>query len=214
MRGLDEIVDPIAWCRRMSAATKGQQCQDERGEPHDGGCIMTSDMKTLRIVALALSVAIFSPPLTAQSDGARLKRLEDVQEIQTLLLNYGRALDARDFKAYSQLFAKDGAWSGGMGTIQGPAAIQAFMEKAIPGPNAQHNFHILSNFVIDVNGDTATAWSRWMFIVPGPNNTAVVSQSGRYDDTLVREDGKWKFKRRVASNDIPSAGPPPAQLKN
>jgi len=34
----------------------------------------------------------------------------------------------------------------------------------------------------------------------------------RYDDTLVREDGKWKFKRRVASNDIPSAGPPPVLL--
>ena len=86
------------------------------------------------------------------------------------------------------------------------------MEKAIPGPNAVHNHHILSNFVIDVTGDTATAWSRWMFMVPGPNNTAVAAQSGRYEDTLVREDGKWKFKRRVASNDIPAGGPPPAQL--
>jgi hypothetical protein len=30
-----------------------------------------------------------------------------------------------------------------------------------------------------------------------------VSQAGRYDDTFVRENGHWKFKRRVASNDIP-----------
>ena len=28
--------------------------------------------------------------------------------------------------------------------------------------------------------------------------------SGRYDDVLVREDGRWRFKRRVASNDIPA----------
>jgi uncharacterized protein (TIGR02246 family) len=169
-----------------------------------------------------MSAALGRPaPLQAQNAGAstrnpqtadRVQRIEDTMEIERLLLNYGRHLDARDFKAYSLLFAKDGVWSGGMGTVQGPAAIQAFMEKAIPGPNAVHNYHVLSNFVIEVNGDTATAWSRWMFMVPGPNNTAVAAQSGRYDDTLVREDGRWKFKRRVASNDIPSSGPPPVQL--
>jgi len=185
---------------------------------------MSAAMKTSRIALAAVLAVTALAPVAAQSAAesathrrlaARIQNLEDRAAIERLLLEYGRALDARDFKAYSQLFARDGVWQGGMGTVQGPAAIQAFMEKAIPGPNAAHNYHILSNFVIDVDnvkGDTATAWSRWMFMVPGPNNTAVVSQSGRYEDTLVREDGKWKFKRRVASNDIPSAGPPPVQL--
>lgn len=177
-------------------------------------------MNSARIVsAVLLAILAAAAPARAQGASERnrqtaaaVQRLEDRDAIERLLLDYGRTLDARDFKAYSLLFARDGVWAGGMGTVQGPAAIQAFMEKAIPGPNAVHNFHLLSNFVIDVNGDTATAWSRWMFMVPGPNNTAVAAQSGRYDDTLVREAGKWKFKRRVASNDIPSAGPPPAQL--
>ncbi|HUK35037.1 MAG TPA: nuclear transport factor 2 family protein [Vicinamibacterales bacterium] len=136
-----------------------------------------------------------------------MQRLADTQEIQTLLLNYGRYLDARDFKAYSSLFARDGVWAGGMGTVQGPADIQALMEKSFRGPNTAHNFHLLSNFIIEVNGDTATAWSRWTFMAPGPNNTPVAAQAGRYEDTLVREDGHWRFKRRVASNDIPSGGP-------
>jgi hypothetical protein len=180
-------------------------------------------MARITTFAIGFGVAALfaATPLRAQNVGAstrnrqtadRVQRIEDTMEIERLLLNYGRHLDARDFKAYSLLFARDGVWSGGMGTVQGPAAIQAFMEKAIPGPNAVHNYHVLSNFVIDVNGGTATAWSRWMFMVPGPNDTAVAAQSGRYDDTLVREDGRWKFKRRVASNDIPSSGPPPAQL--
>ena len=82
-------------------------------------------------------------------------------EIQGVLLDYGRFLDARDFAGYSRLFAKDGEWVGGFGTVQGPAAIQAFMEKQITGPNRGNTFHILSNFKIDVHGDTATAWSRW-----------------------------------------------------
>ena len=38
------------------------------------------------------------------------------------------------------------------------------------------------------------------------------AQGGRYDDTLVREDGHWKFKRRVAGNDLPAA-PPAAEKK-
>src|SRR5262245_5883348 len=135
----------------------------------------------------------------------RLQRLEDMEEIRTLLLDYGRFLDARDLVAYSRLFAKDGEWVGGFGSAKGPAGIQAFMEKNLgTGPNRGNTFHILSNFVIDVKGDTATAWSRWTFITPSADGKPVISQAGRYDDTLVREDGRWKFKRRVASNDIPA----------
>ena len=78
-------------------------------------------------------------PLAAQQDNkslaARVQRLEDIEEIRTVLLDYGRFLDSRDFAAYSRLFAKDGEWVGGFGTVQGPAAIQAFMEKNIAGPN-------------------------------------------------------------------------------
>jgi uncharacterized protein (TIGR02246 family) len=147
----------------------------------------------------------------SKSLAARVQRLEDIQEIQNVLLDYGRFLDARDFAAYSRLFAKDGEWVGGFGTVQGPAAIQAFMEKQIPGPNRGNTFHILSNFKIDVHGDTATAWSRWTFVTPGPDKKPAIAQAGRYDDTFVRESGKWKFKRRTASNDIPVPDPVPAK---
>lgn len=152
-------------------------------------------------------------PLAAQdkSLAARVQRLEDIEEIRTVLLDYGRFLDARDFAAYSRLFAKDGEWVGGFGTVQGPAAIQAFMEKNIAGPNRGNTFHILSNFEIEVHGDTATAWSRWTFVTPGADKKPAPSQAGRYDDTLVRENGHWRFKRRTASNDIPV--PEPASKK-
>ena len=169
-----------------------------------------------RIAARCLLAAAIVAPAIAQSSQsltARIQRMEDIEEIRTLLLNYGRYLDARDFVAYSHLFAKDGEWAGGFGTVKGPAAIQAFMEKNIPGPNQAHNYHLLTNFVIDIHGDTATAWSRWTFVVPGPEKQPVMAQGGRYDDSLIREDGHWKFKRRVASNDLPAGGPPAAGKK-
>jgi uncharacterized protein (TIGR02246 family) len=142
----------------------------------------------------------------AASSADRLQRLEDMEEIRTLLLDYGRFLDSRDLAAYSRLFAKDGEWVGGFGSARGPEEILAFMQKNLgTGPNRGNTFHILSNFEIVVDRDSATAWSRWTFITPGADGKPVISQAGRYDDVLVREDGRWRFKRRVASNDIPAA---------
>ena len=91
----------------------------------------------------ALLAATLLPRVSAQSKPtdenaleARVKHLEDLQEIRTVLTTYGRFLDARDFSSYSRLFAKDGEWIGGLGKVQGPAAIQAFMERAsaLPTP--------------------------------------------------------------------------------
>ena len=136
-----------------------------------------------------------------ESVETRLQRFADKEEIQNVLLEYGRALDARDFTAYSNLFAADGEWVGGFGAVKGPANIKAFMEKNMgTGGNPTNNYHLLSNFVITVNGDTATAWSRWAFVQPQERG-AVIAQAGRYDDTFVRENGAWKFKKRTASND-------------
>jgi uncharacterized protein (TIGR02246 family) len=151
---------------------------------------------------LAAGISIL-PAVGQTKVEARVQALEDKEEIRAVLTDYGRFLDARDFAAYSRLFAQDGEWVGGFGSVKGPAAIQTFMEKNIPGANTANNYHILSNFEIQVHGDLATAWSRWAFVTPGPDQKPVISQGGRYEDTLVRENGHWKFKRRVALNDLP-----------
>jgi uncharacterized protein (TIGR02246 family) len=158
----------------------------------------------MKIAALLLLGGV----LAAQNDASvasRLQRLEDIEEIRNVLLDYGRFLDSRDLAAYSRLFATDGEWVGGFGSAKGPAAILEFMQKNLgTGPNRNNSYHILSNFEIAVKGDTATAWSRWTFIIPAADGKPVISQAGRYDDTLVRENGRWRFKRRTASNDIPA----------
>jgi hypothetical protein len=164
---------------------------------------------TRRLVVGLVSVAALSLPATfaaAQTRGntseARLAQLLDKEAIESVLLEYGRSLDARDFAAYSALFASDGEWVGGFGSVKGPANIKAFMEKNMgTGGNTSNNYHLLSNFVIRVTGDTATAWSRWAFVQPQQAGGAVIAQAGRYDDTFVRENGVWKFKKRTASND-------------
>jgi hypothetical protein len=199
----------------------------------------------------ALTAVIAMPPVPMQAQqprqgsmtlealAAKVKQLEDTQEISNVLIAYGRALDSRDFKAFSSLFAKDGSWAGGLGSVSGgPQAIYDFMTGRIGGGRANNNgggnanagrgrqgggagagttYHIMSNFKIDLNGDTATASSRWTFVsaARGPG----IQLAGRYEDTLLREGGYWKIKSRQAFNDVtgptaaPAAGgaPPPSQ---
>jgi hypothetical protein len=144
---------------------------------------------------------------------ARLQRLEDIEEIRRLLVDYGRHLDRRDWAAYAALFAARGVWDGGFGAGTGPAEIQAMMEKTIGGTlntGAQSNFHVLTNFEIEVEGDEGKAWSRWSFVAQDPDKRARILYAGRYDDELIREGGRWKFKRRTVSGDLPGQPPPAA----
>jgi uncharacterized protein (TIGR02246 family) len=134
----------------------------------------------------------------------RLRQLEDREEIRTLLLEYGRTLDARDLKAYSELFAKDGEWIGGFGSVKGRAEVLAFMQRNVgTGPNTGKTYHLLTNFLITIEGDRATAASRWSYVIGAAEKKPVLEHSGRYEDLLVREDGRWKFQKRVVHNDLP-----------
>jgi 3-phenylpropionate/cinnamic acid dioxygenase small subunit len=163
---------------------------------------------------LALAAVLFPTAGQAQKESlaSKVQHLEDTEEIRTVLVNYGRTLDAHDFGAYSRLFAKEGEWIGGFGTVKGPAAIEAFMAKNIGSPGKPSGtYHLLTNFIIDVHGDTATVWSRWAYVTPGPDKKPAMAQGGHYEDTLVLENGQWKFSRREAFLDIPHPEAPAAK---
>jgi len=116
-------------------------------------------------------------------------------------MEYGRSLDNRDFVTYSGLFASNGEWIGSMGTYRGPAAIRAAMEKSFATATdipKGANYHLLTNAIIDIDGDRATAESKWAFVMLEEKKPPQTAFAGRYLDTLIRENGQWKFLRRQA----------------
>ncbi len=142
----------------------------------------------------------------------RVQVLEDREEIRQLLLDYGLNLDARDFDGFSKLFERDAEYVGGgqSNAIKGPEAIAHFLKDVFeknPTGVKSPNFHLFANETIRVNGDQATALSKGIFIVPGKDNQPEAVMLATYKDAFVRENGVWKFKRRVVQGDIPS---PPA----
>ncbi len=137
---------------------------------------------------------------------SRLQELEDREEIRALLNDYGRFLDQRDFGAFSRLFAeKEGEWIGGMGKAKGSLSIRDFMEEKIGGNagNAAPNYHLFTNEIIHVKGDKADAATKWIFVVQSREGRPELFYLGHYEDTLVREGGRWKFLKRVVYADIP-----------
>ena len=139
----------------------------------------------------------------------RLQRLEDLQEIQQLCLAYGRLLDHRDFHGYAQLFAEDGEiLLGPVARARGRAEIEATMSKALGGAGPMSGVHVIGIPVVELDGDTATAETQWASAGLGAEgDRAALGMIGRHIDDLVRENGKWRFKRRRGFVDIPSTVP-------
>jgi hypothetical protein len=171
-------------------------------------CILSAVI-LMGIVLLGSSSA--PPGEKTPSLESRLKQLEDREEIRELLMDYGRFLDRRDFDSFSHLFAeKEGEWIGGMGKAKGPQAICRLMEDTI-GKDTQDigaaSVHIFTNEKIQIEGDRARASTKWMFLVQDENRKPTPFYAGHYEDSIVRENGRWKFLKRVVYGDIPSDNP-------
>lgn len=171
-----------------------------------------------RICAFVTALLIASLTASASADVTdeefqrmteRLQLLEDKDAIRNLLETYIDFNEARDYRGYSYLFATNGVLHLRRGDAVGPDAIYKLLEENFGGPLPADSFlrnasHVLSNIIIDVDGDTATARSRWALLSPSPaDGSPRVAQSGFYLDKLVREDGKWKFQERTIQTGIP-----------
>jgi uncharacterized protein (TIGR02246 family) len=142
---------------------------------------------------------------TVSSIEERLRRLEDVEEIRRLIQDYRRQLDSHDLVAYGLLFAENGEWIGGTGYGKSPAGITAMLTEGLPpkAPGPQSSWHLLTDPVIIVDGDRATGLLTWSWVGRGDGNAPVMRLLGTYEDSYVRENGRWRFRTRIAHTNIP-----------
>jgi len=95
------------------------------------------------------------------------------------------------------------------GVLKGHDAIRtrmanasARMATAATGAPRRQSADLLSNVYVQVDGETATARSRFTFLAEDEDGSFRVRGSGLYLDTWVREDGAWKIKRRTVQWDL------------
>lgn len=161
-----------------------------------------------RVVAAgaALLLSPLAAPLQAQQ--VTMDTLLDRIQIEDLLTRYYYDLSQGESHALSEYFTEDalldvdGTVAKGRAEIaklyQGPEGA----ERAKPAAPHPYNHMLLTNPVIEVKGDTATAHVIWTGVMnDGVGKPPKLYEQGREDTELVKRDGKWLIERRYISSD-------------
>ena len=126
-----------------------------------------------------------------------LAEISDRMEIQQLLVDYSTAIDNRRFDDLDRVFTPDAYIDyTELGGIEGTYPdVKAWLAEVLP--NFPAYFHMLGNFDIRLDGDTAS--SRTILF-----NPMKLGEDGQimfcglwYDDEFVRTDAGWRMTRRV-----------------
>ena len=118
---------------------------------------------------------------------------EDKIAINELVSRYNMAMDHLQAAEWAATFTDDGELViDGKPIAQGKAALTAMVETAAKG--VYRGRHWVCNSIIEGEGDTARLR---MYVLSIAINDGIVPRvMGEYDDTLVRQNGQWKFKTR------------------
>ena len=120
---------------------------------------------------------------------------EDRAAIRDLLARYCHTFDTGDADGVADLFTEDGVFDPGVPgfePVEGREVIRGFVG-TVPAGMVHH---LTTDAAYDVDGDVATGIASFMAVAKGAFVTV-----GRYHDDLVRVDGAWRIRRRVAVGD-------------
>lgn len=116
----------------------------------------------------------------------------DRVEITELVSRYNQAIDSGDHETWASTFTADGTFNSKSGQASGTDELSQFAKgfsERMPGAR-----HWVNNLVIDGDGDTAELCC-YLNLMRGGE----VLSSATYNDTLIKQDGNWKFKSRNVS---------------
>jgi hypothetical protein len=127
-----------------------------------------------------------------------LEEISDRFEIQQLLIDYSTAIDNRRFDDLDRVFTPDAYIDyRAMGGIDGRfPEVKAWLAQVLP--NFPAYAHMLGNFDVRVDGDTAS--SRTICFNPmvlGGDQNQILYCGLWYDDEFIRTPDGWRMSRRV-----------------
>jgi hypothetical protein len=134
--------------------------------------------------------------LSTQRPDAILSTSIDEREIAALLTRYATGIDRRDWAMFEACFTDDAHTDyGTFGRWSSAAQITGFMRQAHSALG--HTLHRLSNIVISVQGQSATARAYVdALLMPGAAGGDVHRAAGFYDDELLKTEHGWRISCR------------------
>jgi hypothetical protein len=127
-----------------------------------------------------------------------LEEISDRFEIQQLLIDYSTAIDKRQFDDLDRVFTPDAYIDyRAMGGIDGRfPQVKAWLAQVLP--NFPSYAHMLGNFDVRVDGDSAS--SRTICFNPmvlGGDQNQILYCGLWYEDEFIRTPEGWRMSRRV-----------------
>lgn len=169
----------------------GDEDVHDRLIPTDGGWLLASRTMT--------SLGAVAPPLAMAEPIADDGASTDRTEIEALFADYAWALDTADMDAILTLFSADAVMQDPYGrfTGNGPDGIGRFFEGLFARAEFSGRIHWVSQLVLTPIADGYRADSYAM--VPASYSSGAVNLHlvAFYRDTIVRENGAWRFRERL-----------------
>jgi hypothetical protein len=157
----------------------------------------------LALAAAGILLGASAGPALAEHPATTLATLLDRAQIEDLLVDYYNHL-GNDESSFGSYYVADGVLDVNGLVAQGEKPIGELYKKIAAGsPHLKGTFHmLLSNPMVVVNGDTATADVLWTGILSETVQAAPrFVEQGREHDELVKRSGRWYFKHRVITSD-------------
>ncbi|HLB31774.1 MAG TPA: nuclear transport factor 2 family protein [Gammaproteobacteria bacterium] len=157
-------------------------------------------------VSMAMLFMFQSQPLFAQQ--VTMETLLDRIQIEDILTRYYYDLSLGNAHELSEYFTADALLDVDGTVAKGHAEIAKLYQRPEPGPNepapepGSRAHMLLTNPIIEINGDTATAHVIWTGVMnEGIGKLPHIFEQGREDTELVKQNGKWLIKRRYITAD-------------
>lgn len=141
------------------------------------------------------------------NDSQKLQQVWDRQEIEQLMYRYARSLDRMDAELMKSTY-----WEDAVEDLHDPISGQlnwndsawAFVSVAMEGfTHVKRTQHRISNILIQVNGDTATAetyvWAYHLYEKDGVDKEGI--NGGRHLFNLEKRNDEWRIKHRASTFD-------------
>ena len=159
----------------------------------------------LTVALAALALAGCTANVGGQAPDPATQAMLDRVAIQDLVGRYYANFGKSDNHAFEEYFTDDAVLDVNGKVAHGKAEVPGIYA-ALAGdanPASQGVSHmILSNPVIDVNGDTATATFLWTGVLNrNIDDHPMLWEQGREYDRLVKKNGKWLIDHRVVIAD-------------
>jgi uncharacterized protein (TIGR02246 family) len=123
-------------------------------------------------------------------------------EIETLFFRYARGFDEDDLDAVAGCFTEDARFFSG-GWFHGREAIRELLQerRRLRADQGQLPRHVNTNIAIRAHGDDELRVHSYFSLVVSTRQGVTIDVAGSYEDTIVREDGRWLIASRVIARD-------------